>query len=402
MPFPSEVDRWWRQSGRMRIVYDNERLRIDGEGDRAGAARIRDSRPGYGRVFGGTVTRQVYTLDPLRDTRWSRLLEKHPDASVFHSRGWLNALDRTYAYQPIVYTTSAPGMELTNGLVFCLIDSWLTGPRLVSLPFSDHCEPLVDSDETLRSLLGYLTQRFGSAGCKYIELRPLRSSLDPTPGFGKSAAFHFHRLDLRPAAEVLFRSFHKSNVRARIRRAEREHLTYEAGRSESLLRMFYRLLLLTCRHRRLPPQPINWFRHLIDCMGDAVQFHVASKDGQPVASILTLTFKQTLVYKYGCSDRRLNNLGGTQFLFWKALQKAKEDGLQEFDLGRSDLQTPGLVTFKDRWGSARSMINYFRCPAPARQSGVTQWSASMAQSLFARMPDRLLVAAGRMLYRHVG
>jgi hypothetical protein len=293
-------------------------------------------------------------------------------------------------------------MELENGLVFCRVDSWLTGRRLVSLPFSDHSEPLVDSEETLRSLLEFLTRRLREGDWKYIELRPLRTSIDHSAGFGKSPTFCFHRVDLRPPIEILLERFHKSNVRAKIRRAQREKLTYEAGRAESLLRVFYRLLLLTCRHRRLPPQPIEWFRHLIDCIGDGVRFHVASKGGQPVASILTLTFKRTLVYKYGCSDRRLNNLGGMQFLFWKVIQEAKHDELQEFDLGRSDLEASGLMTFKDRWGSARSLIDYFRCPAPLHPSVDTPWSTRMAKSLFAHMPDRLLVTAGQMLYRHVG
>jgi len=141
---------------------------------------------------------------------------------------------------------------------------------------------------------------------------------------------------------------------------------------------------------------------LIECIGDGIKIHVASKNSQPVASILTLSFKRTLVYKYGCSDRSFNHLGGTQFLFWRVIQEAKHDELQEFDLGRSDLQTPGLVTFKDRWGSTRSVINYYRCPAPSHQTVGTRWSTRIAQSFLARMPDKVLVAMGQMLYRHIG
>ena len=45
-------------------------------------------------------------------------------------------------------------------LVFCRIHSWLTGRRLVSLPFSDHCEPLYDSEEELQFLARYLRSAF--------------------------------------------------------------------------------------------------------------------------------------------------------------------------------------------------------------------------------------------------
>ena len=172
-------------------------------------------------------------------------------------------------------------------------------------------------------------------------------------GFEKSTSFYFHRIDLRPTIEVLFRSFHKDCVQRKIRRAEREGLVYEEGRSEALLAKFYQLLVLTCRRKQLPPQPLAWFRHLISCMGDSLTIHVCSKDDRLIASVLTLSFKGSLVYKYGCSDPRLRNLGGTHLLLWRAIHEAKRSGRHEFDLGRSDLDTPGLVTFKDRWGATR-------------------------------------------------
>ncbi len=48
-----------------------------------------------------------------------------------------------------VLTTCAPDAPLTDGVVFCEVDSWLTGRRLVSLPFSDHCEPLLQTTRRL-------------------------------------------------------------------------------------------------------------------------------------------------------------------------------------------------------------------------------------------------------------
>ena len=83
-------------------------------------------------------------IEPLKDLRWEPFLARHPRASVFHSSAWLAALHRTYGFQPIAYTTSSAGEDLENAMVFCRVESWLTGRRLVSLPFSDHCEPLVD------------------------------------------------------------------------------------------------------------------------------------------------------------------------------------------------------------------------------------------------------------------
>jgi hypothetical protein len=80
----------------------------------------------------------MMVIDPLNDIRWTRFVETHPRASLFHSVPWLQALQRTYRYEPLVYTRCPQGQDLTDGIAFCRVESWLTGRRLVSLPFSDH------------------------------------------------------------------------------------------------------------------------------------------------------------------------------------------------------------------------------------------------------------------------
>ena len=41
-------------------------------------------------------TMSVYEIDPTTDERWDDFLQSHPEASIFHTRGWLEALRRTY------------------------------------------------------------------------------------------------------------------------------------------------------------------------------------------------------------------------------------------------------------------------------------------------------------------
>ncbi len=286
----------------------------------------------------------VYTLNPLEDPRWAEFLQRHPRASVYHTPGWLEALHRTYGYEPIVYT-----------------EKW-----------------------------------------KCVELRPLSADLTTQTGLTKAQTYYFHKLDLRLTLDKLFSRFHKTSIQQLIGRAEREGLSYEEGKSEKLLQEFYRLLLLTRRRHQLPPQPIDWFRNLIACLGDQLKIRIASKDGRPIASILTLCYQDTLVYKYGCSDASCHNLGAMQSLLWKAIQEAKERGVQEFDLGRSDSDNGGLITFKERWGATRSMLTYVRCHAPRLQSASGGYGMQIAKRVCARMPAPLFSAAGKLLYRHIG
>ena len=52
---------------------------------------------------------------------------------------------------------------------------------------------------------------------------------------------------------------------------------------------------------------------------------------------------------------------------WHAIQEAKNQGLVEFDFGRSDWDNGGLLAFKDRWDTVRSTLTYFRYTAPSAQ-----------------------------------
>jgi CelD/BcsL family acetyltransferase involved in cellulose biosynthesis len=343
----------------------------------------------------------VFEIDPLHDERWRRFTALRPDASVFHRAEWLQALKTCYGYEPVVFSSSPQGAPLGNALVCCRIQSGLTGSRFVSLPFSDHCEPLVNDPEEMDLLLAHVSGQTDKSHLKYLEIRPIRNTPDPRRGFAICSRYYLHWLDIGDSEKRLFKRFHKDCVQRQIRRAERESLRYEAGGAETLLRHFYKLLIMTRRQSNLPPQPLKWFRTLMMLMGHGAKIHVAFKGEIPVASILTLSNKKTLVYKYGCRNPRFSNLGGTAMLFWKAIQEAKAQGLEELDLGRSDPDQLGLVAYKEHWGAHRSTVHYWRYPAPAA-SLKPEGAIKYARHLISIAPDASLAMLGNLLYRHIG
>jgi hypothetical protein len=343
----------------------------------------------------------AYEIDPLGDPRWAALVDSHPGSSVFHSTNWLRTLQRVYGYEPVAVTTCPPGARLTNGLVFCRIKSWLTGPRFVSLPFSDHCEPLIDHQDQLDVMLLHMKRDLDDRKWQYIEIRPIAHRPGSHVGLGESLNYQFHRLDLRRSAQELFRSFHKDCVQRKIRRAEREDLKYEEGTSESLLQKFYKLLVTTRRRQYLPPQPLAWFRGLVAAFGSDLKIRIASKGDVPVAGILTLSNQRCVVYKYGGSIASLNKFGGMPFLFWKTIQEAKDNGREELDLGRSDPDNLGLIAFKEHLGATATKLNYWTYPLRPHVPR-SAWQKNMARRLVQASPDLVLRAVGTILYRHIG
>jgi len=349
----------------------------------------------------------TWTIDPIQDPRWEVFVRNHPRGSVFHTPEWLGVLRRTYGYESAVITTTPPSETLRDGLVFCRIRSWLTGSRYVSIPFSDHCEPLVDSQGALDEILSACKRDLDASDVSHLEIRPITMAAEASEALTSAASYCLHHLDLSSGIESIFRRCHKDCVQRKVLRAEREALVYEEGRSEELLHQFYDLLVMTRRRQRLVPQPRAWFVNLVSGMGEMVKIRVASKLGHPVAAILTLRYRETLIYKYGCSDPIFKNLGGVQFVLWKAIQEAVRDGLSRFDFGRSDWDNIGLISFKDRWGAKRSQLTYFRLLGSKQSNAVrvpigTDWKSRVARKVFPHLSDRVLCGVGELMYRHIG
>jgi hypothetical protein len=154
----------------------------------------------------------------------------------------------------------------------------------------------------------------------------------------------------------------------------------------------------------VPPPPIEWFENLAEFMGEAFKVRVASLNGQPIASIVTLHHGDTMVYKYGCSDPTYSHRGGVALLLWTSILEAKQLGLRELDFGRTDLDHSGLIRFKDRWGAAQTPLKYWRVPPSPRYAGepMRKSIATVGRAVLARGPVSLFKIAGRFLYRHMG
>jgi hypothetical protein len=374
---------------------------------------VTENRPVFTGVRAEALTerkltpQRVHPFNPLSDSRWETFVNKHPRASLFHSRPWLQALNRTYGYPVIGYTTSAPERELGNSLIFCKVESWLTGRRLVSLPFSDHCEPLIGQQDDLQVLITSLEEETRREKWHYVELRPLTAIEATTSLHSTTIYYNFFEIDLTPDLKTIFRNLHKDSIQRKIRRAETEKLSYEEGRSDALLSDFYRLLTQTRRRHRLPPQPKEWFHNLRSCFGNALKIRIARKGGRALAGMLTLCNKDTLVYKYGASDPLYNNLGSMHLLYWRSIEEAKALGLRRFDLGRTDAGQTGLITFKKRWGAKESLLTYTRYALSEDVThrfdlSTSKEKPSAARELLTYLPNGLLSLVGKTLYKHVG
>jgi hypothetical protein len=137
-------------------------------------------------------------------------------------------------------------------------------------------------------------------------------------------------------------------------------------------------------------------------MGDKLQIRLARKNGVPIAAMLTLQHRSCVVYKYGCSDESFHSLGGMPFLFWRLVEESQALRANKIDFGRTDLNNEGLIIFKDRLGTSKKLITYYRHSKTSSRGVAALSNSRVVQNFLSSLPQGVSTTAGRLFYRHMG
>jgi hypothetical protein len=346
------------------------------------------------------MNNDIRLLDPLSDPDWDERILTHAQGSFFLTSGWARVLADSYGYLPRYFGVVRSG-ALEALVPFMEVNSFLTGKRGVSLPFTDQCEPITCAGTGMQDLLDQVIDHGKRSGWNYLELRPGTSLAPDTP---PSTSCFGHVLDLTPGQDRLFRGL-RDSTRRNIKRAQNAGITLAVSRTEEGLREFCRLNCLTRREHGLPPQPAKFFgniaRHVL-AKGRGMVV-LASSGGQTIAGAVYFHFGGTAVYKYGASDRHYQHLRANNLVMWEAIQRYAADGLRRFDFGRTEPGNEGLLQFKRGWGAAEQAINYYRYDLRRDRFVAKSLAVAGAHTTYFRhMPMPLLKLAGTLLYRHMG
>jgi CelD/BcsL family acetyltransferase involved in cellulose biosynthesis len=290
------------------------------------------------------------------DTRWPEFVASSAAALPFHDPAWAGVLAECYGFRAFALALEEDG-EIVAGLPMVETRGVMGGTRWVSLPFTDVCPPLTATPAARDRLSGVLDEARERAGVARIDVHaPLEGD-----GVESWVAAVTHTLDLRPDADAVFSTFHRSQVQRYVRKAAQGPLELRRAETESdVTEAFYGLHLETRRRQGTPVQPrrffaLLWRRVLEPGLGFAT---LAYAEGKPVAGAVFLAANATVTYKFGASDPRYLGLRPNHLVFWDAIRWACAQGYRRFDFGRTDLENRGLREFKSRWGAEEEPLRY--------------------------------------------
>jgi CelD/BcsL family acetyltransferase involved in cellulose biosynthesis len=341
------------------------------------------------------------TVDPLVDGDWLALVQRAPDASIFHHPAWLSLLRDAYGYAIEACCVAAPDGRLLGGLPVAEVSSRLTGRRLVALPFSDFCPPLIAPEapaEAVVALRDALVRLRSNRGVP-LEVRGNGQALR---GAAPGERFHHHVIALEADVAAVARRFTKPQVSRGVRRAVREGLQTTRCVDRSALLAFYRLHAATRRRLGVPTQPRRFILGFEELFQQGLGFVLlVHRQGQPIAAGVFLTFGDTLLYKYGASDARWLQTRPNNLLFMEAIRWGCEQGMRALDLGRTHWGQESLRAFKLAWGAQERELRYRYVGggAPPARNGRGE---RLLGAVIRRSPPLAGRVIGEVLYRHAG
>lgn len=356
------------------------------------ATLTEESEPRETRVV-RTVTRS--------SRRWQELVTTRP-SDLFHSPAWHRVIHDTYGFEPVGRILLGAGGRALAGLVTCELDDF-RGRRQVGLPFSDYCDPLVDSLEQWQLLTADIPTD------RPLRIRCLHNDLPRfDPEFHSVGAARWHMVRLGRPLEQLWSGL-DGGARRAIRKAQQARVSVRASVDERDLRSFFEMhLAVRKRKYGYLAQPYRFFeaikRHLLDT--GAGTLLLAEMAGEPIAAVMLLTWRRRAYYKFAASraerlDNRPNDL-----LMWHCIRYARRAGFDALDLGLSDEDQPGLLRYKRKFASEEKVISFLERPgAPGSciQGRTDAWRllADFAALMTGdEVPDSVTERAGDLVYRY--
>jgi len=347
-------------------------------------------------------------INPVDSREWSQFVADHPLATIYHLSTWAKVLAASFPHLTphyIVLKNDAGGIEA--GLPLFLVKSHILGDRLVSIPFTPHCDPLVQTREQWENLTAAAIESLRDIGGHVLELR-----MFACPDFAcnnrwsSDMSYRSYELDLADGPDAMWQNFHRDCVQRAVRKAWKHAVRLVWGESLRDLETFCALLVSTRRKHGFPPQPFRFFKTMWHELFPAGKIALAQAVFQNwvIGGVLLLKYRDRVQYEFVASDKRGLEMRPNHFLVWESIRMAYREGYRVFDFGKTPQDNPGLVQFKERWGAVAKPLLYCRYSASEQEAAFANRGAvyRWMQTYFRHAPAPLSKWSGAMVYRHIG
>jgi hypothetical protein len=106
-----------------------------------------------------------------------------------------------------------------------------------------------------------------------------------------------------------------------------------------------------------PVHAKKWFESLLEHYQERMVISLVYKDEIPIGAGIVLIAGNKAAIPWASTKAEFNRLSPNMMLYWSLLKHLSENGINEFDFGRSSYDE-GTYKFKQQWGAQPTPLNW--------------------------------------------
>ncbi len=320
---------------------------------------------------------------PSAKADWAAYVATRRDATIFHELPWQQAVARAFGHRPHNLVARRAG-AIVGVLPLVDLHSVVAGRLLVSMPYATYGGILADDPTAARALFESAMALARRISARRLELRSISAAVPEYPTTESHATFQ-RELPHRPADTP---GFLPRKARAAARQAESRYAlttTFDSDQLDAAWQLYSRSM----RRLASPNYPRRFFHALRSQLGDDLLVQLVRHDGAPVAALVSLCHRHTIMPYFLGLDDRARLYGLSHYVYRRCIEWAVEHGYRRFDFGRSRRDNAGASDFKRHCGFEPTVLQYQAYSPPGTtppdlSPTAARWT--VARSMWRRLP----------------
>jgi len=324
-----------------------------------------------------------------------------PEGTAFHRPAWVLSVSKACGHE-WRYLLAEDGEGILQGILpLNLIHSALFGRALVSSGFAVGGGILSDNHQAIQLLADEAWKFAERHSFLTVELRG-----GPVPDDQWQNRQGVYAGFVNPLAEDAENQLLAipRKQRAEVRKGLANELSVRIGAGQQDRADHYAVYAESVRNLGTPVFPKALFDEVLSGFGEDADILTVLHDGNPVASVLSLYHRETVLPYWGGGTWDARRVRANDVMYYALMNHARDRGCKSFDFGRSKVGT-GAFSFKKNWGFEPQPLTYATRTADGEQArDVNPMSPKyrMQVALWQRLPLSVANRIGPMIARGLG
>ncbi len=339
-------------------------------------------------------------VERIDDAALAAFVAESTPATPFHDPRWGRAVEQATGHKFLALGARDAAGGLIGVLPLHLIKSRLFGNAIASTGFAVDGGILADDPHVIEALAKAAQAMARDLGIGSVALRG-----GPQPAgwaVDDSTCVNFAR-NLAVDSDTELAAIPRKH-RAEVRKALANPLTVTTGRDAADRRAHYAVYAESVRNLGTPVFPRALFNAVLDAFGDDADILTIRDGGAPVASVLSLYWRGTVMPYWGGGTRAARALRANERMYFALMDHARARGMTRFDFGRSKVGS-GPAAYKKNWGFEATPLIYshwVEAGNAARDTNPTSAKYRLLVDSWQKMPLWLANRIGPLIARQLG